>query len=113
MGYFATEQANVSASTKTANLLAGEQLEFIGDVPQMVSLYAVASASGVNINFFADNDVIADDQEIVNIGTTVNRSDHLIARDVVGAGTRLFLTLREVDGTATTDVLLVIETDPA
>jgi len=112
MAYFATNQVNISASTKTANLMSGEQLEFIsGEAPVMIRLYAVSSAIGVNLSAFADNDVIVDDQEIVNIGTTLNRSDHLIDQFVVLPGTRLFVTLREVAGTATTDVLVALETD--
>ena len=111
MGYFATEQINLTASTKTANLIAGQQMEFLGE-PSVVRVYAVSSASGVNLSVFADSDVLVDDQEIVNIGTTLNRNEHLIEQFNVAAGTRLFVTLREADGTATSDVLIELESDP-
>ncbi len=112
MGYFATEQANITASAKTANLIAGEQMEFIGE-PSVIRVYAVASAANANLAIFADSDVLVDDQEIVNIGTTLNRSDHLIDAFPVAAGTRLFVTLRETAAAATNDVLIAIESDAA
>lgn len=110
MGYFATEQANLAANTKTANLMQGEQLEFIGEA-SLVRIFAVSSAADINLSVFADSDVLVDDQEIVNIGTTVNRSDHMIDAFPVAPGTRLFVTLRETGGVATVDTLVSIETD--
>lgn len=105
------ENANLAASTKTANILAGDINEFV-PYPAVVNVYAVSSASNVNINVLADSDVAIDDKEIVAIGTTLNRSDHMIDSFAVGAGTRLALTLRETGAVATTDVLTAVEIVP-
>lgn len=111
MGYWSDAQVNLAANTKTANLIAGDQLEFI-TIPSVVRIYGVNSEDDVRLTVFADNDVVVDDQEIVNVGATINRSDHLIEQFNVDAGTRLFITLREDGGAATADTLLAIETDP-
>lgn len=100
-------QANLSANTKTSNLLAGRIFEFL-DYDATVSIYAVSSASGANITFQAGKDVLIDDNEIIGIGTTLNEQDHLIFQDSISADTRLVLTLRETAGVATTDVLLKV-----
>lgn len=105
------ENANLSASTKTGNILSGDINEFV-PFPANIQVFAVSSAGGVNITMQADSDVLVDDKEIVNIGTTLNMSDHLIDEFNVAAGTRLALFLREVDGTATTDVLTKVNVQP-
>lgn len=105
------ENANLAASTKTANLLAGDINEFV-PYPAVVNVYAVSSAAGVNISMLADSDVAIDDKEIITIGTTLNKSDHLIDSFAVGAGTRLAATLRETAAAATTDVLTAFEIVP-
>jgi len=105
------ENANLTASTKTANLLAGDINEFV-PYPAVVNVYAVSSAAGVNLSMLADSDVAIDDKEIITIGTTLNKSDHLIDSFAVGAGTRLAATLRETAAAATTDVLTCFEIVP-
>lgn len=111
MAYSSFENANVSASTKTANLLSGDVNEF---VPQasVVNIYAVSSAANVNVTVLADSDVAIDDKEIVAIGTTLDKSQHLLDSFMVAPGTRLALFLRETAGTATTDVLTGVEVLP-
>jgi len=111
MPYSSFENANVTASVKTANILAGDINEFV-PVRSQVNIFAASSAAGVNITILADSDVAIDDKEIINIGTTLNKSDHLLDSFLVEAGTRLALFLREVDGTATTDVLTGVEVLP-
>ena len=111
MPYSSFENANLTASTKTANLLAGDINEFVPEASQ-INIYAVASAAGVNITILADSDVAIDDKEIIGIGTTLDKSQHLLDSFTVAAGTRLALFLREVDGTATTDVLTGVEVLP-
>lgn len=103
--------ANLSASTRTANILAGDVNEFVSQDSQ-VNVYAVASASSVRITLLADSDVAIDDKEIINIGTTLNKSDHLVDSFVVSGGTRLSYFLREAGAVATTDVLSSIEVLP-
>ena len=111
MPYHSEEQANLSANVKTVNLLAGDKVEFV-TVNSVVNVFAVVSAGGVHIAVHADNDIAVDDVEIVAIGTTLDKSQHLIDSFIVGAGTRLSLFAREVDGTATTDLLFGVEVLP-
>jgi len=102
---------NLAANTKTVNLLSGDINEFVTAVSQ-VNIYAASSASGVNVTALADSDVAIDDTEIVNIGTTLNKSDHLLDSFAVAAGTRLSLFLRETAGAATSDILVGVEVLP-
>lgn len=111
MSYSMFNKANLTASTKTANILSGDINEFIGSVSQ-VNIYAVSSAIGVNISVMADSDVAIDDKEIIPIGTTLDKSQHLLDSFTVGPGTRLAIFLRETAASATTDVLLGVEVLP-
>jgi len=104
-------RTNLSASTKTANILSGDINEFV-PVRAMVTIAAVSSAVGVNINVTAASDVVIDDKEIVGIGTSLLVPDHIIDQFPVGPGTRLSLTLRETAASATTDVLVSVEVQP-
>jgi len=104
-------QANLSASTKTANLLAGDINEFVTQ-RSAVTIYAVSSAAGVRLTQLADKDVAVDDKEIVAIGTTLDLSQHMVDSFAVYPGTRLALTLRETAAAATTDVLIAVEVTP-
>jgi hypothetical protein len=111
MSYSSFNQANLSASTKTSNILSGDINEFVGQ-PSRVNIYAVSSAGGVRLNMLADSDVAIDDKEIVSIGTSLDKSQHLLDSFAVFAGTRLALTLRETAAAATTDVLIGVEVLP-
>lgn len=104
-------QANLSASTKTANLLAGSVFEFLS-VPSRVTVSAISSAAGVNLQMMADNETVVDDQEILPIGTSLLFPDHVLSSFNARGGTRLSLFLRETAAAATTDVLLRIDVDP-
>ena len=104
-------QANLAASTKTANILAGDINEFVTQ-PSIVTIYAISSAIGVRMNLLASSDVAIDDKEILPIGTSLLVPDHLIDQIAVSAGTRLSLTLRETAASATTDVLLAVDVQP-
>jgi len=109
--YSSFNQANLAASTKTANILSGDINEFITS-PSVINIYAVSSASGVRLSMLADSDVAIDDKEIVAIGTSLDKSQHLLDSFAVFAGTRLALTLRETAAVATTDVLIGVEVLP-
>lgn len=111
MAYSSFEQANLTANARTANILAGDINEFVTQDSQ-VNIYAVSSAGNVHMTVFADSDVAIDNKEIVTIGTTLNKSDHLMDSFLVSAGTRLALFLDERGGVATTDVLLGVEVLP-
>lgn len=104
-------QANLSASTKTANILAGDVNEFVTQ-RSVVSIYAISSATGVRMSLLASSDVAIDDKEILGIGTSLLIPDHLVDSIAVAAGTRLQLTLRETAGASTTDVLIAVDVQP-
>lgn len=110
MPTFTENRANLAASTKTANILSGQVVEFV-EVDSIVSVYHVSSAGGVNTSVFADSDLVVDDREIVFIGTTL-LEDHLVDSFPVAAGTRLAIFLRETAAAATTDVLSKVKIDP-
>lgn len=111
MPFTSGEELNLAANAKTTNRLSGNINEFV-PFDAEVNIYAVSSAGGINIQLLADSDVLIDDTEIVTIGTTLNKSDHLLDSFNVAAGTRLGLFLREVDGVATVDVLWGVEIIP-
>lgn len=111
MATMSGEEANLAASTKTTNLLAGQVFEFV-TAPSRITLSAVSSAANVNVQMMADNETAVDDREIVGIGTSLLFPDHVISSFNVRAGTRLSLFLRETGAAATTDVLWRVDVDP-
>lgn len=111
MAFTTKYNANLTASTKTANLMQGDINEFITQ-RSLVNVYAVSSAIGVNMTLMADSDVAVDDKEIPFIGTTLDKQAHLMDSFYVGPGTRLAVFLRETAAVATTDVYFAIEIVP-
>lgn len=103
--------ANLAASTKTANVLSGDVNEFV-PYDAIVRVTQVSSATGVRVSVFADSDLLVDDKEIPFIGTSLIDKDHVIDEFEVEAGTRLAITLRETAGVATTDVYTGVEITP-
>lgn len=110
MPTFTENRVNLAASTKTANILAGQVVEFT-EVDSIVSVYHTASAGGVNTSIFADSDLVVDDREIIFIGTT-QLEDHLVDSFPVAGGTRLAIFLRETAAAATSDVLTKVIVEP-
>lgn len=103
--------ANLTASTKTANLLASTDLSQLAEDSE-VSVYAVASAAGVNIEFGVGSEKAITDRELVFIGTTLDVMSHEVASFTAPAGANLSLFLRETAAAGTTDVLWRVETTP-
>lgn len=104
--------ANLTASTKTANILAGDVNEFV-PYDSIVTLSFVSSAIGVRVSVFADSDLLVDDKEIPFIGTTLSMTDHVLDQFEIEAGTRLAVFLRETAAAGTTDVYTAVEITPA
>lgn len=100
---------NLSASTTTANILAGDTNEFIGARPAQVNVYAVSSAIGIKVTMMADNSVAIQDKEIPFIGTSLVKKDQLLDSFLVSPGSRLSCFLRESKAAATTDVYMSFE----
>jgi len=111
MSYSTNNEVDLAANATTANLLSGDINEFV-TVPSQVNLFAVASVAGINVTMLADSDVAVDDQEILAIGTSLDKSQHLVDSFLVAAGTRLTLRLRNTTVTATIDILTGIEVNP-
>lgn len=107
-----TYNANLSASTKTANILQGDVNEFV-PYDAIVRITTVSSAIGIKMSVFADSDLLVDDKEIPFIGTSLIDKDHVIDEFEVEAGTRLAIFLRETAAAATTDVYVGVEVTPA
>ena len=108
-------QANLSASTKTSNLLANTELANvpIGDSDLYeVSVYIVSSAQGVNLTLQSAEQTLINDKEILGIGTTLSTLDHSVGSFITAAGAPLQLTLRETAAAATTDVAIRVEAEP-
>jgi hypothetical protein len=102
---------NLTANSKTANILAGNINEFVA-TRSRVQLACISSASGVKLTFLAGSDVGIDDAEILNIGTALVYPDSVIDTYLVGPGTRMLLTLRETAGVSTTDILTSVDVQP-
>jgi len=111
MAFSSIYSANLTASTKTANILSGDINEFVNQ-RSLVNIYSVSSATGVRITIMADSDVAIDDKEIPFVGTTLNKSDNLLDSFYVGPGTRLSAFYRETAAAGTTDVYLGVEIIP-
>jgi len=111
MGYTTSNTVNLGANATSANLLSGDINEFV-PVRSRVNIFAVSSAVGTNITVFADSDVAVDDQEILAIGTSLDKSQHLVDTFAVAAGTRLNVRLRDTSGAATNDILVGVEVLP-
>ncbi len=103
--------ANLASGTKTANLFAGDTIEFV-PYDATVKVTAVATAVGIKLTAYADTDVLMDDKEIPYVGTTLIDKDHIIGEFSVEAGTRLSVFLRETAAVATTDIYVSLEVIP-
>lgn len=111
MPYSSFLTTDIAANTKGANLLSGDVNEFVQS-PSLVNVYAISSATGIRISMFADSDIAVDDKEIVPIGTTLDKSAHLVDSFMVAAGTRLAGFLRNTTAVATTDIITGFEVLP-
>lgn len=104
-------QSNLAANTTSANLIAGQTYEFVGEDSQ-VAVRSVSSAAGIKMTVQVDGTTVMDDQEIPFIGTTLIDNEHVIDTFDVAGGSRLLVRLRETAGVATTDILGSLEITP-
>lgn len=105
--------ANLTASTTTGNILAGDVNEFTPlNKACLVNVYAVSSALGIKMTLMADTSTAVQNKEIPFIGTTLVKKDHLIDSFYVGPGTRLSVFLAETAAAGTTDVYTSVEIIP-
>lgn len=104
-----TDQAAYSISS---DQLANEKGRFVspGDI---VYLYNVSSASGAQISFGTANDVFLDFKQVTCIGTSLNKSDHLVGAFEPTIPGELSLKFRETANAATTDQIWSVEIERA
>jgi hypothetical protein len=102
---------NLTASTTTSNILAGDINEFVRQ-KALVNVYAVCSAIKVKITVLADGEIAINRKEIPNIGTTLNKKDHLVDSFPVYPNTRLSLFLEEYAAAGTIDAYTCVEIIP-
>lgn len=106
-----TDRQSVGANATVQNALAGKLNEFLTE-NSIASLYATASAVGLNVSFIIGAEIIVDDQEV----NAQNRLP-LVPDDFVGngggfAGDRVILRLRNTTVGAIT-AFTRLETNPA
>ena len=111
MPYSSGSVVNLSANTKSANVMSGDINEFVS-FPALVRIYNISSASGIRVSVNVDSDVVIDDKEINAIGTSLLRPDHLVDEFEIEAGSRITMTFRETAGASTTDILWGVEIVP-
>jgi len=112
MAKFTTSISNIAALFKSTSVLAGDVACEIINYDAHVKVNAVSSASGIKLTMFADTDLIIDDKEITNIGTSMNELDSTFAEFDIEAGTKLALLYRETANVATSDIILSVEITP-
>ena len=89
---------SVGANTKSADQISGTY-QFL---PQdsIVYLYARGSATGINIQLFADGVALCNDLAVSFFGTTgaLSQKDHEVASFPLSAGSRIELYFRNTTG---------------
>lgn len=105
-----TDRQSVAANATVQNVLAGKQNEFLSE-QGLVSLFATASAVGLNMSLIIGGEVIIDDQEC----NAQNRMP-IVPDDFLGQGgglpgDRVIVRLRNTTGGAIT-AFTRLETTP-
>lgn len=96
-----TDVTVVAANTRSANLLAGKNEEFVR-LSSVVNLYCVASAAGLNVDFLIGNEAIVNDQECSGANRFPQTDTDLFARHGAVPGERLSLFARNTTAGAIT-----------
>ena len=101
---------SVPANSRTANVLAGQQFEFL-PAKALVELRATSSASGVNADFNIGGETLIVDALISPANRYPIVPDDSLATSSGMAGERLFLTYRNTTAGALT-VITVVQVTP-
>lgn len=99
---------NVAANSVSNDQLQGEKGRFVQE-GDMVRFYAVSSADTMTIQFGTANDIFMDDKRFVFVGTSLDKSAHLIGEFTATQAGELSLKFRETGGVATSDIRASIE----
>lgn len=92
---------SVAANSVSANVLAGEQYEFLPQAAQ-VAISCTGSATGLNVTFLAGGVTLINDQAINLQNRFPVIPDDIITQEVIPAGARLLLTSRNTTAGALT-----------
>lgn len=92
---------SVAANAVSANVLAGEQYEFLPANAQVV-LSCTGSAIGLNVSLLAGGVTLINDQAINSQNRFPVIPDDIITQEVIPAGARLLLKSRNTTGGALT-----------
>lgn len=87
----------VAANAKSANVLAGQQYEFLPANANVV-LSVAGSAAGLNVSLLAGGVTLIDDQAINAANRFPIIPDDVISQELIPAGARLLLTFRNTTG---------------
>jgi len=90
---------SVAANAVSANVLAGEQFEFMPGNAQM-TLLATGAATGLRSTLLAGGVTLINDQAIGFQNRFPIVPDDMISQEIVPAGSRLLLTFRNTTGAA-------------
>jgi len=97
-----TSALSVAANAKSSDIVTGtyQFTPFDGDL----TVYARASATGLNVSITVDGVNVIGDQSISFTGTAgaISKIDHEVATIEVGAGSRVEVTFRNTTGGAIT-----------
>lgn len=103
---------SVAANTRTTNVLAGEQFEFVPPGRALVSVRVSAAATGVRGDFQIGGESILTNALVSNSNRFPIQPDDVLISGVGGrGGERLFLTLSNTTGAAIV-VNYVVELTP-
>jgi len=88
-----TAETSIAANSTSANLLAGDINEFLGN-PAVVSLFCTGAAVGLRAQLLIGSDVTIDDQEISDANRFPISPDDFLSRGGGLQGDRLTLRFR-------------------
>ena len=90
---------SVAANAVSANVLAGEQYEFL-PAPSQVVLSVTGAATGLNCTLLAGGVTLINDQAINLQNRFPVIPDDIITQEMIPAGARLLVTFRNTTGAA-------------
>lgn len=95
------DSISVAANAKSANVLAGQQYEFLPGHANVV-LSVAGSAAGLRVSLLAGGVTLIDDQAINIANRFPVIPDDVISQEIIPGGARLLLTFRNTTGGALT-----------
>ena len=94
-----TDRRSVAANASVANVFSGSQYEFL-PFDAVVEFGIVAAAVGMNASVTSGTDILQQDQEVSGVNRFPVYPDDFVLTDVVAAGERLVVALRNTTAAA-------------